>query len=291
MKLKRALFWVAFWATLSLLFNVVVFFWKGQQAAVEYLGGYVIELTLSLDNLFLFLVIFTAFRLPAEQQRRVLNYGVAGAVVLRLLFVMLGAALVTRIHWLLYVFGAILLVSGISMLVKGEKEPDYANHPVLRLFGRVFPFTGTLEGERFFVKRDGKWYATLLFAILVLVEASDILFAIDSIPAIFSITTDTFIVFTSNIFAILGLRSLYFVLEKLTKLFRFVKVGVSLILMFTGVKLLLTIVHVEIPILLSIGVIAAILLGSIVVSALLKPGKEPIEHGSLPVNAPEPDVE
>ncbi len=291
MKLKRALFWVAFWAALSLLFNVVVFLWKGQQAAVEYLGGYVIELTLSLDNLFLFLVIFTAFRLPAEQQRRVLNYGVAGAVVLRLLFVLLGSALVTRVHWLLYVFGGILLVSGISMLVKGEKEPDYVNHPVLRLFGRVFPFTGTLEGDRFFVRRDGKRYATLLFAILVLVEASDILFAIDSIPAIFSITTDTFIVFTSNIFAILGLRSLYFVLEKLTELFRYVKVGVSLILMFTGVKLLLTMVHVEIPILLSIGVIAAILVGSIVVSAILKPSKEPSERGSLPGNALEPDAE
>ena len=271
MKLKKALSWVVFWVVLSLLFNVVVFFWRGQQAAVEYLGGYVIELSLSLDNLFLFLVIFQAFKLSAQNQRRVLNYGIFGAVVLRLLFVLLGSALVTRIHWILYIFGAILLVSGAAMLIKGEKEKDYANSAVFRLFGRLFPFTGTLEGERFFVQRDGKTYATMLLAILVLVESSDILFAVDSIPAIFSITTDVFIVFTSNIFAILGLRSLYFVLERLTQLFRYVKVGVAFILMFTGLKLLLTIFHIEIPILLSIGIIAVILILSIVASAVIRP--------------------
>ena len=271
MKLKKALSWVVFWVVLSLLFNVVVFFWRGQQAAVEYLGGYVIELSLSLDNLFLFLVIFQAFKLSAQNQRRVLNYGIFGAVVLRLLFVLLGSALVTRIHWILYIFGAILLVSGAAMLIKGEKEKDYANSAVFRLFGRLFPFTSTLEGERFFVQRDGKTYATMLLAILVLVESSDILFAVDSIPAIFSIPTDVFIVFTSNIFAILGLRSLYFVLERLTQLFRYVKVGVAFILMFTGLKLLLTIFHIEIPILLSIGIIAVILILSIVASAVIRP--------------------
>jgi tellurite resistance protein TerC len=277
-KIKKALKWVAFWAGLAFLFNLGIYllcpvFAKDvdrTQKALEFLGGYVIEFSLSLDNLFLFLVIFSSFHIPPQYQRRVLNYGIAGAVVLRLTFILLGSALVSRFEWLLYVFGCILIISGAMLLMKGETEKDYKQSKILSVFGKVFPFTGKMEGDRFFVRKNGKWYATLLLAILVIIELSDIIFAVDSIPAIFSITLDPFIVFSSNIFAILGLRSLYFVLEKLSSMFRYVKVGVAFILLFTGVKLLF---HIE-SILLSIGIIALILLVSILVSIVAE-GKSP----------------
>jgi tellurite resistance protein TerC len=274
LKLKKALAWVAFWIGIAMLFNLAIYlflpvFVKGAdrgQKALEFFGGYVIELSLSLDNLFVFLVIFSSFNVPSRYQRRVLNYGIAGAVVLRLSFILLGSALVSRFEWLLYAFGALLILSGAGMLLRGEKEKDYKQSKVLSHIDKVIPFTGTLEGERFFVKRSGRSYATLLLAILVIIETSDIIFAVDSIPAIFSITLDPFIVFTSNIFAILGLRSLYFVLERLSQMFRYMKVGVALILLFTGLKLIL---HIE-DIILSIGIIGVILLASIFASVLIK---------------------
>jgi tellurite resistance protein TerC len=274
LKIKKALAWVAFWTAVALVFNLGIYlfspyFIKGVdrgQKALEFFGGYIIELSLSLDNLFLSLMIFSSFNVPSRYQRRVLNYGIAGAIVLRLSFILLGSALVSRFEWLLYIFGGILIISGAMMLLKSDKEKDYKQSRVMSVFGSVFPFTGTMEGDRFFVKRNGKWYATLLLAILVIIESSDIIFAVDSIPAIFSISLDPFIVFTSNIFAILGLRSLYFVLEKLSQTFRFVKFGVALILLFTGVKLIF---HIE-DIMLSIGIIGVILLVSIFASILIR---------------------
>lgn len=278
MPIKKAFKWVAFWVCLAMLFNLGVYLLlplvekgaDGVQKALEFLGGYVLEFSLSLDNMFVFLMIFTSFGVPSRLQRRALNFGIAGAVVLRFAFIMLGSALVSQFEWILYVFGAILILSGVQVMVKGEEEKDYQQSKVLKYIDKVIPFTGKLEGEKFIVKRDGRRHATLLLAILVIIETSDILFAVDSIPAIFSVTTDTFVIYTSNIFAILGLRSLYFVIERLSKMFRFVKYGVSLILIFTGVKLMILIFHVEIPILLSIGVIALILLASILASIWIK---------------------
>lgn len=277
MKIKKALAWVAFWVALALMFNLAIYLLipyiehganRGEKA-LEFFGGYVIELSLSLDNLFVFLLIFSSFNIPAKNQRRVLNYGIAGAVVLRLAFILLGSALVSRFEWLLYVFGGVLVISGVSMLLRGDKEKDYKQSRIMGNFGKVIPFTGTLEGDKFIVRRNGRRAATLLLAVLVIIETSDIIFAVDSIPAIFSITLDPFIVFTSNIFAILGLRSLYFVIERLTQMFRFMKYGVALILLFTGAKLIF---HIE-DIMLSIGVIAVILLVSMFLSILIKEKK------------------
>lgn len=266
MNAGKALKWVLFWVSLALLFNVGVFLFGGKELALQFFGGYLIELSLSVDNLFLFLVIFSSLGVDVRYQRRALNYGIAGAIVMRLLFILLGSALVQRFEWMLYVFGAVLILSGTRMLLLNEKEKNFRDSRSMSVISRIMPFTGTLEGEKFFVRRNGRLHATLLFAVLLLVEFSDILFAVDSIPAIFSITTNVIIVYTSNIFAILGLRSLYFMLERLCRLFRYMKYGVAVVLLFTGVKLAILIFHVDIPILVSIAVIAAILAVSMLAS-------------------------
>lgn len=246
MRIRRALAWVALWTSLALLFGLLIYFVNpsfvhgidGKDKALTFYSGYIIELSLSVDNLFVFLVIFSSFNIPTRHQRRALNYGIIGAVVLRLLFILLGVALVSRFQWVLYIFGCLLLLSGVSVLLGKEKEKDYTKTGVARHIDKVIPYTGTLEGEKFFVRRDGKLYATLLFLVLLVIEVADLIFNIDSIPAIFSFTQDTFIIFTANVFAILGLRSLYFVLEKLNQMFRYVKYGVAIILIFTGFKLI-----------------------------------------------------
>ncbi|HBF38065.1 MAG TPA: tellurium resistance protein TerC [Firmicutes bacterium] len=283
MSIKRALQWVAFWAAMALLFDLGIYFWPakqiaaifhlqnyfwpGREYALQFLGGYIIEQSLSLDNLFIFLLIFSSFNIPDVYQRRVLNYGIIGAVILRLIFIVLGVAVVSRFHWILYIFGLLLIFSGFKMFFGEEKAPEFqSNHPVFRLLGKLIPVSTTLEDEKFFVHKNRILYATPLLAILIIIEFSDILFAIDSIPAIFSITTNPFIVYTSNIFAILGLRSLYFVLEKLHSAFRYVKYGVALILVFTGFKLAALFFSFEISIGLSITVIFGILVLSILVS-------------------------
>ncbi|TCL62177.1 tellurite resistance protein TerC [Hydrogenispora ethanolica] len=266
MTIKRALLWTLFWIGIALLFNAGVYWFMGSEKALQFLGGYIIEKSLSIDNLFLFLMIFSSFGIPVHYQRRVLNYGIIGAIILRLLFILLGAAVVNRFHWVLYVFGVLLVVSGIKMFSRKEEKNDYGDSFALRALARIIPVSPALEGDRFFVRKDRVLYATPLLAVLAVVEASDIVFAIDSIPAIFSITTDTFIVFTSNVLAILGLRSMYFVLEKLHQLFRFVQYGVALILTLTGVKLLILMFHIEVPIVLSVTVIFAILAVSILAS-------------------------
>ncbi len=258
-----------FWIGLSLCFNLGIYIFLGKEKAMEFLGGYVIEQTLSIDNLFLFLMVFSSFGIRQSSQRRVLNYGIFGAIVLRLLFILLGVTIVNKFEWVLYIFGGILIVSGINMAYKQEEKDNFKESKIIKVLGGIIPITDTLEGDRFFVKKNNAFHATPLFAILLIIEFTDILFAIDSIPAIFSITTDPFIVYTSNIFAILGLRSFYFVLGKLHETFKYVKHGVAFILIFTGIKLAALTFHVEIPTELSLGIIFAILSISVLASVVL----------------------
>lgn len=266
MSTKKALSWVLFFIVLALCFNLGIYFFMGQEKALEFLGGYVIEQSLSIDNLFLFIMVFSSFGIKLEYQRRVLNYGIFGAIVLRLIFVLLGVTVVNMFHWILYVFGVILIISGIKMAVKSEENEDLKDSKIIKILGKIIPVTNELHEEKFFVRINKVLYATPLFAIIILIEFTDILFAIDSIPAIFSITTDPFIVYTSNIFAILGLRNLYFVLGKLQEKFKYVKYGVALILTFTGVKLSILFFHIEIPVELSLIIIFATLIGSVIAS-------------------------
>lgn len=268
MSTKKALLWVAFWIGLALLFNVGIYLFMGQEKALEFLGGFVIEKSLSVDNLFLFIMVFSSFGIKPQYQRRVLNYGIAGALILRLIFVLLGVTIVNKFHWMLYIFGAILIISGIKMMF-GHENNNVKDSKILKLLGKIIPVSDSMEGDRFFVRKKNILYATPLFAVLILIEFTDIIFAVDSIPAIFSITTDPFIVYTSNIFAILGLRSMYFVLGNLHEKFKYVKYGVALILTFTGIKLSLLIVHVKIPVELSLVVIITILAASILTSVFI----------------------
>jgi tellurite resistance protein TerC len=268
LKTRDALFWVLFWMCLSALFNIGVYIMMGAESALQFLGGYVIELSLSMDNLFLFLLIFEAYRIPSMYRRRVLNYGIFGAVILRFLFTMIGVSVVNRFHWVLYIFGAVLILSGLKMIIKNDSSDNYKGSKIVNIVSKLIPVTDRLYGEKFFVRINRVIYATPLFAIIVLIEASDILFAIDSIPAIFSITTNPFIVYTSNIFAILGLRSLYFILERLNNSFCYVRYGVGLVLAFTGAKLLILFFEVEISLPVSLGLIFITLSMSIIVSIL-----------------------
>ncbi|MHC1683337.1 MAG: TerC/Alx family metal homeostasis membrane protein [Clostridiaceae bacterium] len=269
MQTRKAINHFLFWVALALLFNLGIYFYFGQQKAIEFFGGYIIEQSLSLDNLFLFLVIFSSFGITAEYQKRVLNYGIFGAIILRLIFVVLGVAIVNKFHWILYVFGVILIISGLKiMLKKEEEETDFKNNKLIKFLSKFIPFTDKLEGEKFFVRKNGVLYATPLLAILIIIESSDLIFAIDSIPAIFSITTDTFIVYSSNIFAILGLRNLYFLIEILNDKFKYVKMGVALILVFTGIKLSILFFHIEISVVYSVAIIFTILAASIIVSMI-----------------------
>lgn len=263
---KKSLKWVAFWMVLALLFNVGVYFFMGGQAALEFLGGYIIELSLSVDNLFLFITLFTAFNVPIKYQHRVLTYGIAGAIILRLIFILLGVTIVTKFEWVLYLFGFILILSGIKMFRDKGEEKDIHDSKVLKVFKKIMPVTDDFHEQKFFVRVNGILHATPLFAVLIMIECSDILFAIDSVPAVFSVTTNTFLVYTSNIFAILGLRNLYFVLADLHERFQYVKYGVATILTYTGCKLALLMFGIHVPTLLSIILIISILVISVVAS-------------------------
>ncbi|SHO48434.1 tellurite resistance protein TerC [Anaerocolumna xylanovorans DSM 12503] len=265
---KKALSWVLFWVGLALCFNMGIYIFAGKEKALEFLGGYVIEQSLSVDNLFLFLMVFSSFGIKANYQRRVLNYGILGAIILRLIFILLGVTIVDKFEWVLYIFGAILIVSGIKMMLKQEENTNFKESGIIKILGKIIPVTNELEGDRFFVRKGKVLYATPLFAIIILIEFTDILFAIDSIPAVFSISTDPFIVYTSNIFAILGLRSMYFVLSKVQERFQYVKYGVALILTFTGFKLVSLLFDLHISVELSLFVIFAILLLSVILSVV-----------------------
>ena len=250
-----------------MLFCLGIWYFLGYQKALEFLGGYLIELSLSVDNLFVFITIFMSYGIREHAQHRVLGYGIAGAIILRFIFIFFGVKIVSLFEWVLYIFGAILIF-------KKEEEKDPHDSRIIRLVAKVLPMTKEFRGEKFMVKEGGKRLFTPLFAVLCLIEGSDILFAIDSVPAVFSVSTDLLIVYTSNIFAILGLRQLYFVLEHLHERFQYVKYGVAVILMFTGVKLagLMFGLHISIPI--SIGVILTVLVVSIIASAIVSKKKE-----------------
>ncbi len=274
MSARKAFAWVVFWICIALCFNTGIYFMMGREKAMEFLGGYVLEKCLSVDNLFLFLLVFTSFGIRLKDQRRVLDYGIFFAVVLRLLFILFGVVAVSSFHWVLYVFGAILMFSGMRMVFNNKEQADFKDSSILKLLRRVMPVTDTMRGNCFFVVKNGRRHATPLFAVLLIIEFSDILFAVDSIPAIFSITTDVFIVYTSNIFAVLGLRSMYFLLRRLHDKFRFVKYGAAMILTFTGIKLLILMFHINISVIDSLAVIVLIMLGSIVVSLICNTGRQ-----------------
>ncbi len=270
-RVREALVWTGVWISLALLFNLGVYLWFGSEHALEFLSGYVIEKALSVDNIFVFIVVFSVFAVPANLQHRVLVWGILGALVMRALFIVLGAAVLHRFHWVSYLFGAFLVFTGVKLLMQRASEIHPERNPLFRLFRRFVPTVDDYRGGQFAVVEGGKRYATPLLLVLVAIEATDIVFAVDSIPAIFAITTDPFIVFTSNIFAILGLRALYFALAGMMGKFHYLKVGLSLVLVFVGGKMLVAGVY-KIPILVSLGVIAALLGGAIVVS-LLRPRK------------------
>ena len=265
--MKEATIWSVAWVSLALLYDLFLFFDLGHVKALEFLTGYLVEEALSVDNIFVFVVIFTYFSVPAELQHRVLFWGVLSAVVLRGIFIVAGAALVAKFHWILYLFGVILIVTAIKLLVQKETEVQPDKNPFIRFFRKFFAVTEHYEGKKFFVRRNSKRYITPLFLVLVMIETTDIAFATDSIPAIFAITRDPVIIYTSNIFAILGLRTLYFVLAGVMKKFRYLKIGLSAVLCFIGVKMLVE-PWFRISIMVSLSVIFILLFTTILVSLL-----------------------
>lgn len=275
---KEAAGWSALWVALALSFNAGLWWYlKGtvgveiaDQKALEFLSGYLIEKALSVDNVFIFLLIFTAFQVPAAYQRRVLIYGVLGAIVMRAIMILAGAWVVSEFSWILYVFGAFLLFTGLKMLVASEQEPDVKNNPIVRLAKRWLPVADGDHGEKFFVVKDGIRFVTPLFIVLLLIEFTDLIFAVDSIPAIFAITTDPFIVFTSNLFAILGLRALYFLLADVADRFHMLKFGLAMVLVFIGAKMLIMPWY-HVPVQASLLVVTVLIAGSVVASLMLKP--------------------
>jgi tellurite resistance protein TerC len=278
-KMREALGWSAFWIVLSLTFNYLVYRTMGQQAGLEFLTGYLIEKSLSVDNLFVFLLIFSYFKVPQQYQHKILFWGIIGALVLRAVFILVGAALLAKFHFLLYVLGLFLVYTGVKMATSGsEPEIDPDNNPVVKFLSRYMPITSKIEDGRFFVRKENLLFATPLFVVLVMVETTDVVFAADSIPAILAVSRDTFIVYTSNVFALLGLRALYFALEGLMRLFHYLHYGLSLILIFIGFKLLVT-DYLHIPMAISLGVVGFILALSVIMSLIL-PKKE---EDSLPL--------
>ena len=277
---KEAAAWSLVWVSLALAFNAGLW-WHlngtvgeeiADRKALEFLTGYLIEKSLSVDNVFVFLLIFSSFHVAAEYQRRVLLYGVLGAIVMRAVMILAGAWLVREFHWVLYIFGAFLVVTGLRMLVMAEKEPDLEKNPVLRFARRHLRITEDYHGERFTVVKDGVRWFTPLFLVLLLVEASDLVFAVDSIPAIFAITTDPFIVFTSNIFAILGLRALYFLLADVAGRFHLLKYGLAMVLTFIGTKMLIAPWY-HVPVAASLAIVAVLIGASVIASLVATRGR------------------
>lgn len=268
---KEALIWSGIWITLALIFDVFVYFEFGKTRALEFLTGYVIEYSLSVDNIFVFILIFTYFSVKAQYQHKILFWGILGALVMRGIFIFAGIALITKFHWIILVFGSFLIYSGFKMLFQKEEvsvEPE--KNKIVKLFRKFLPVTETLHGDSLFIKQNKRLYATPLFLVLLVIESSDLIFAVDSIPAVLAISKSTFIVYTSNIFAILGLRSLYFAVSGIMGYFRYLKVGLAIVLSFVGFKMLASYIHIEIPIFLSLAIIISILLISILASVIIK---------------------
>lgn len=283
---REAAIWSTVWVTLALTFTGFVFWLSGRQRGFEFITGYLIELSLSVDNLFIFLLIFSYFRVPAKFQHRVLFWGVMGALVMRLTMIFLGAALINRFHWIIYIFGAFLIYTGIRMFRQQETAIQPEKNPIVRLVTRFIPITHHYDGEKFFTRIEGRLTGTLLLLVLIIVEITDLIFAVDSIPAIFAITRDTFIVYTSNVFAILGLRSMYFLLSGVVERFHYLKIGLAIVLTFIGTKMLVVAAGVHIPIEFSLVFVAIVLgssvIGSVIWPRLTEPRTEPNFQGLDP---------
>ena len=269
---KEAIMWSSMWIFLALLFAFFIYIDKdfGKIKALEFLTGYVIEYSLSVDNIFVFILIFSYFAVNSQYQHKILFWGILGALIMRGIFIFAGVALINRFHWIVIIFGGFLVFTGIKMLFQKEAEVNPEKNSIVKFFRRFFPVTSTLHGDKLIIVQNRKFYATPLFLVLLIIESSDLLFAVDSIPAVLAISKSTFIVYTSNIFAIMGLRSLYFAVAGIMGYFRFLKVGLALVLTFVGLKMLASFMHFEISIIVSLGVVISILLISILASVFIK---------------------
>ena len=270
LSLTQSLVYSIVWIALAFAFNVGVYFWHGPEKALQFLTSYTVELSLSIDNLFVFLLIFGYFGTPGQYRHKVLFWGIIGALVMRGLFIIVGVNLIERFHWMIYIFGALLVISGIKMTFHKNQGSDFDNNVVLRLSRRIIRFTSDYEGGRFLVTRGGRIYASPLFLVLMLLESTDLVFAVDSVPAVLAISSDPFIVFTSNVFAILGLRSMFFALEGILKRFQYLQLGLSVVLILIGTKMLITDLY-RIPTWASLLIIGTILCSSLIVSLVVKP--------------------
>jgi tellurite resistance protein TerC len=274
-KVREALIWTGVWITLAMAFNIFVYSYLGKDKALEFFTAYLIEKSLSIDNIFVMIMIFSYFRVPDAYQHKVLFWGILGALVMRVIFIFAGIELIHRFHWLVYVFGGFLIFTGIRMVASQEHDLEPEKNPLIRIARRIFPVTRTFEEDNFFVKREGRTWATPLFLVVVLIEGTDLIFAVDSIPAILAISDDPFIVYTSNVFAILGLRSLYFALAAIEKYFRYLKYGLAAILTFVGLKMCLVDIYpipVEISLIVIVFLLAISMLASVVVDKRKKRG-------------------
>lgn len=268
-KVKEALTWTAVWITLAMIFNIFVYYYFDKEKALEFFTAYVIEKSLSVDNIFVMIMIFSYFNVPNQYQHKVLFWGILGALVMRVIFIFAGIELIHKFHWLIYIFGGFLVFTGVKMVTSGEAQLQPEKNPLVKLARKLFSVTESFEGDKFFVKRAGKTLATPLFIVVILIEGTDLIFAVDSIPAILAISEDPFIVFTSNVFAILGLRSLYFALSGIEKYFQYLKYGLATILVFVGAKMCLADL-VKIPVEISLIVIVFILTISMLASVIFK---------------------
>jgi tellurite resistance protein TerC len=272
--LRESLAWTGVWVSLALLFCLGIYYFRGHELALQFLTAYLIEESLSVDNLFVFLLIFSYFRVPAEYQHKVLNWGILGALIFRLVFILAGIALIERFHWLIYVFGLILIASGVNMWRNKDTKVEPDKNPVLTLFRRMVPVTDSYVGGRFFVRQAGKLFATPLMVVVVVIETTDIIFAVDSVPAVIAISRDPFIVYTSNAFAIMGLRALYFTLSGLMGIFHHLHYGLSGILVVVGLKMVLSDVF-HVPIVISLAVVGGMLVVSVIASLMWPKPPEP----------------
>jgi tellurite resistance protein TerC len=270
--IKESIIWTSVWISLALLFNLGILHTMGPQKGLEFFTGYIIEKSLSVDNVFVFALIFSSFGVPPIYQHKVLFWGIIGALIMRAFMIFIGAALITKFAWVIYIFGAFLIFTGIRMLIKSERDIHPERHPLVRWFKKLVPMTNDFRGDKFFVRENGIRMVTPLFLVLLVVEFADVIFAVDSIPAIFAVTSDPFIVYTSNVFAILGLRSLYFALAGIKDKFHYLKFGLGVVLCFVGVKILLGHTPWKIDTHISLGVIFLVLTTSIIMS-LLRPKK------------------
>ncbi|HEY3403770.1 MAG TPA: TerC family protein [Ohtaekwangia sp.] len=272
-KVKEALIWTCVWVFLAFLFNVFVFYQFGEEKAFEFFTGYVIEKSLSVDNIFVIILVFSYFHVPAAYQHKVLFWGILGALVMRVLFIFAGVELIHKFHWLIYLFGGFLIFTGIRILAQGDVKLEPEKNPLVKFVRKIFRVTPTFEGDKFFIKRDNLLWATPLFLVVIMIEATDLVFAVDSIPAILAVSDDPFIVYTSNVFAILGLRSLYFALAGMEKYFTYLKYGLSAILVFVGTKMCIADFY-KIPIEISLAFIILTLSVAVLASMVMQRSKE-----------------